>query len=226
MIFTVSDAWRKTYPGACVGVLAIRDVINPERNLELDQRKSSLEIELRERFSSLDRSTLETVPPFPAYIAYYKQFKKTYHVFLQLESIVFKGKSIPSGASLVEAMFMAELENMLLTAGHDLDRVASPVRLDVATGDEHYIVFKGQDQVLKPSDMYISDAQGVISDIIYGPDLRTQIRPDTRNVLFTTYAPPGVSIEAVHKHLSTIRENIELFSPAARVEFAEVISTE
>jgi hypothetical protein len=30
-------------------------------------------------------------------------------------------------------MFMAELKNLILTAGHDLDAVTPPVRVDVTT---------------------------------------------------------------------------------------------
>jgi hypothetical protein len=51
--------------------------------------------------------------PIKTYHDYYKRFKKTYHILLQLESIVFKNKSIPKVSSLVEAMFMAELKNLL-----------------------------------------------------------------------------------------------------------------
>jgi hypothetical protein len=36
-------------------------------------------------------------------------------------------------AALVEAMFMAELENQLLTAGHDLAEVQGTIRLGIAT---------------------------------------------------------------------------------------------
>jgi hypothetical protein len=45
----------------------------------------------------------------------------------ELESVARKGKSIPSRAALVEAMFIAELENLILTAGNDLDVVVPPV---------------------------------------------------------------------------------------------------
>jgi len=37
-------------------------------------------------------------PILKAYQEYYRRFKKTYHVQLQLESLLFKGKSIPSVA--------------------------------------------------------------------------------------------------------------------------------
>jgi DNA/RNA-binding domain of Phe-tRNA-synthetase-like protein len=226
IIFSVSDVWRMTYPGAAAGILAMHKVNNLEGHAGLEQRKSELEASLRARYSGFDRRALELVPPFPAYDVYYKRFKKTYHVYLQLESIIFKGRTIPSVASLVEAMFMAELKNMLLTAGHDLATLHPPVSLDVATGNEHYIVLKGQDQTLKPGDMFIKDGLGVMSSIIYGPDQRTQITPSTHEVLFTVYAPPGIDEQAVYTHLEYIRECILLVSPEAEVSLLQVLSTQ
>jgi DNA/RNA-binding domain of Phe-tRNA-synthetase-like protein len=224
MIFSTSDTWRIKYPGAAAGVLAIQNVNNPEGHHGLEERKNELETNLRTRFSALNRQELDAIPPFPAYSAYFKNFKKTYHVFLQFESIIFKGKNIPNVAALVEGMFMAEMKNRLLTAGHDLSVIQSPVMLDVATGEEHYVVLKGQEQLLKRDDMYISDAQGIISSIIYGPDQRTQITPTTRQVLFTVYAPPGVGDQAVIAHLKDIRENVLLVSPEAEVSLLKVLS--
>ena len=165
--------------------------MNPERHPALDGRKAELESQLRARFR--DRAELKALDPIPAYTAYYKRFKKTYHVLLQLESVVLKGKPIPRVAALVEAMFMAELKNLMLTAGHDLDAIVTPLRIDVADGSERYVRMNGEEQVLKAGDMYIADAEGIVSCIIYGPDNRTRIRPETERVVFTVYAPPGIT---------------------------------
>jgi DNA/RNA-binding domain of Phe-tRNA-synthetase-like protein len=121
-------------------------------------------------------------------------------------------------AALVEAMFMAEMKDMLLTAGHDLDALHLPLTLDVATGTERYTLLRGEEQVLKPGDMMIGDQNGVISSILYGPDQRTQITPDTRNVIFTVYAPPGIDEQTVVQHLQGIQENVMMFAPQAQVE--------
>ena len=225
-MFTVSPVWKTTYPGAAVGVLAMRDVANLERHAALDKRKEELEAELRSRFSGYDRAALKALPTIQAYNAYYKQFKKTYHVQLQIESVVLKGKTIPSGAALVEAMFMAELKNLLLTAGHDLETLHMPVRIDVADGSERYVRINGQEQVLKLGDMMITDAQGIMSSVVYGPDRRTQIRPETSQVLFTVYAPPGIGQEAVHEHLRDIQANVLLVAPKAETASLQVYGTE
>jgi DNA/RNA-binding domain of Phe-tRNA-synthetase-like protein len=221
-MFQVTSAWKSTYPEAHAGVLVMRSVSNPASDSALESRKTALEEQLRARFSGQDRATIASHPVLQAYAEYYRRFKKTYHIQLQLESIVLKGKSIPSVAALVESMFMAEMQDFLLTAGHDLDVVQLPLTLDVATGTEQYTLLRGGDQILKADDMMISDQRGVISSIIYGPDQRTQITPNTQNVVFTAYAPPGIDEQTIVEHLEHIRDNVLIFAPQAEVALLEV----
>jgi len=221
-MFEVTSAWKSTYPEAHAGVLVMRAVSNPAHDPALENRKAALEEGLRSQFSGQDRTGIASHPILRAYGEYYRQFKKTYHIQLQLESIVLKGKSIPSVAALVEAMFMAEMKDLLLTAGHDLDSLDLPLTLDVATGSERYTLLRGEDQVLKAGDMMISDQVGVISSILYGPDQRTQISRDTRNVIFTVYAPSGIDEQTVVQHLQDIKDNVMLFAPQAQVELLKV----
>ncbi|MBN2085268.1 MAG: hypothetical protein JW748_08570 [Anaerolineales bacterium] len=218
----ISPTWTSEYPDAHAGVLVLKGVINPAHNADLDARKGELETRLRSRFAGFDRPALRQLPELRAYDAYYSRFKKTYHIQLQLESIVFKGKSIPAVAALVEAMFMAEMEDLLLTAGHDLDAVRLPLTLDASNGGEAYTLLRGEAQTLKTGDMYIRDGEGVISSILYGPDQRTQIRPETKNAVFTAYAPAGIPAQAVDTHLRHIRDNILVFAPEAVTELLEV----
>jgi DNA/RNA-binding domain of Phe-tRNA-synthetase-like protein len=216
-MFEVKDAWKAAYPEAHAGILVMRSVSNPAHDPALESRRAALEEQLRAQFSGQDRATIASHPVLQSYAEYYRRFKKTYHIQLQLESIVLKGKSIPSVAALVESMFMAEMQDLLLTAGHDLDVLQLPLTLDVATGTEQYTLLRGEDQILKADDMMISDREGVISSIIYGPDQRTQITPNTQNVVFTVYAPPGIDEQTVVNHLEHIRDNVLIFAPQAEV---------
>jgi DNA/RNA-binding domain of Phe-tRNA-synthetase-like protein len=220
-MFEVTTAWKSIFPEAHAGVLVMKAVTNPAQHPELEERKAELEKQLRVQFSDQDRAALSSHPVLQAYNNHYRRFKKSYHVQLQLESVVWKGKSIPSVSALVEAMFMAEIKNMLLTAGHDLDTLSLPLKLDVSKGTESYTLMRGEEQILKPGDMMISDQAGVISDVIYGPDRRTQITQDTHNVVFTTYAPQGIERQAVEDHLKDIRDYILIFAPQAQVELLQ-----
>ena len=218
----ISNEIKEIYPEALLGILAIKNVCNPTKHEKLDRYKFELENNLREKYAALDRADLKNMEPIKTYNDYFKRFKKTYHVLLQLESVVFKNKSIPKIASLVEAMFMAELKNLLLTAGHDLDAIDLPIKLDVSSGGEKYTQINGQEKELIPNDMMVSDLQGITSSIIYGPDKRTQIKPDTRNVLFVVYAPPGIEKSKVFQHLQDIQKYVHIIAPGSEVELLKV----
>jgi DNA/RNA-binding domain of Phe-tRNA-synthetase-like protein len=221
----ISSSWKSVYPGSSIGVLVMHGVENPQQHPQLDEKKKDLEDTLRAQFSSYDRTSLRAIPVLASYRDYYKRFNETYHVQHQLETLVFKNRHIPRVAALVEAMFMAELKNLLLTAGHDLNAIKSPLRIDVAKGTESYIRMNGEEQTLKAGDMMIADANGIVSCIIYGPDSRTRIRPETDRVVFTVYAPPGIEERDVSRHLEDIRENVTVIAPGASVELLETFGT-
>lgn len=222
----VAPAWKSAHSGASVGVLVMHGAANPQHHPQLDEKKGDLEKALRAQYSSYDRKSLKTIPVLAAYAAYYKQFSKTYHVQHQLESLVFKNREIPKVAALVEAMFMAELKSLLLTAGHDLNAIKLPLRIDVAKGTDSYIRMNAEEQTLKAGDMMIADATSIVSCIIYGPDRRTRIKPETEQVVFTVYAPPGIEERAVDRHLEDIRENVTVIAPEASVELLETFGTD
>ena len=211
----VSKAWKQFFPGAAVGVMALDQVSNPAFSEALETEKRLVEAELRAKFA--DRQALLDSSILKAYADYYKKFAKTYHVQQQLESVVFKGKSIPAVAGLVEAMFMAELKNGLLTAGHDFQTLQLPLTLDAVSQDEQYVLMNGKEQAVKPGDMRISDTSGVISSIIHGPDQRTRIAANTQKVVYVVYAPPGIAHKLVLQHLSDIHRYVKLFAPGVQM---------
>ena len=221
-ILNVTDRWKTTYPGAVVGILAMRGVKNPPQHPAIDELKAKKEQEVRTRFAGMDRAALKTLDRMKQYESYYGLFDKTYHVLLQLESIALKGKPIASVGSLVQVMFVAEVGNMLLTAGHDLDLMTLSLTLDIAQGTESYVLYKGTPQTPKAGDMMISDGAGITSTILHGPDNRTRIHAGTVNVLFAAYAPPGIGADAMRQHLEEMQRGALLIAPEATTEAMEV----
>ncbi len=73
--------------------------------------------------------------------------------------------------------------------------------------------------------MVIADTEGIISSVVYGPDHRTRITTDTRQVFFTVYAPPGIGEGAVYAHLKDIQANVQVIAPNARVQGMTVYGT-
>ncbi len=225
-VLVATDAWKSAFPGASVGALVMSGVDNPERSEPLDTRKRELEESLRADAARVGPEGLAGQPRFRAYLDYYRTHGKTYHVKAQWESVAVKGKAIPSRAALVEAMYMAELKNLMLTAGHDLTAVALPVRVDVTREGDRYVAINGTERVPAAGDMMMVDGEGIISSVLQGPDRRTRMTPETREVLFAVYAPAGVAESAVRSHLEDIAANVLLVAPQAEIGLLATLAAE
>ena len=213
----VTGRWHAAFPGAHVGVLLVGKVDNTRRATLLDEHKRKVETRLREKYAGFTRADLLELRVLGTYRDYYRRFGNTYHVQLQLESVI-KGKPFPNVSPLVGANFAAELETLVLTAGHDADLLTLPLTLDATQGGEPFTGMNGSVKTLRPGDMMMTDAHGVICTIITGQDARTPISPSTHRALYVAYAPAGVPVETVKRQLESIRQNILLFAPAAETE--------
>ena len=222
IMFEISDRWKKAYPNALVGVLMVSWAQNVAEHPDLESRKRAIEEGLRSRFVNTEDIKADKV--IQAYAAYYKRFEKTYHVAGQVKSLVAQQRPLPTVSGLVDVMFMAEMKNLLLTAGHDLATVVAPVVLDAATGVENYKKLNQEKQVAKEGDMMTLDRVGVLSSVIHGPDFRSRIAPHTRDALYVTYAPDGIAREQVLAHIRDIKDNVLLFAPSATVERVSILS--
>jgi DNA/RNA-binding domain of Phe-tRNA-synthetase-like protein len=212
-VIELSNSWIHNPPRAYVGLLAVKNAPNLKDHPDLTSARRELESELRSNYEGLDRKTLRKQPVFAAYDAFYRSFKKTYHVQLQLESVIFKDKPIFSPSALVASMFLSELRTGLLTAAHDLKTLALPLVADVAQGHESYLRLDGSEQGLKAGDLYIHDQLGILSSVIYGPDQRTRITMGTDQAVYTTYGPPGIHKQQIQEHLEMLEGYIKLFAP-------------
>jgi len=221
---SATDAWRAAHPGAVIGLLEISPIEAADGAARLGERKRTTEALLRERYHGLQRQDIASLPVMSAYVRYYKGFGKTYHVQLQVESIVSKGKSLPDVTPLVDANFVAEVDTLVLTAGHDAAKLQGPVSIDVSRDGDQMTQMSGALKPLLAGDMIMRDAGGVSCSIIYGQDNRSPISAGTAHVLYVAYAPAGVPVDSVEAQLQKIEENVRLFAPAAVVEQRRVLS--
>jgi DNA/RNA-binding domain of Phe-tRNA-synthetase-like protein len=226
LLISATDEWRAAHPGAVIGILEISGADNAHSSPELDAHKRDIEAQLRERYQGFSRQDFLSLPVIAAYEQYYKRFNKTYHVQLQLESIVLKGKNLPNVSPLVDANFAAEVKTLVLTAGHDAAKLSGSILIDVSKDGDQMTQMNGEARPIRAGDMIMRDANGISCSIIYGQDNRSPITPGTSNVLYVIYAPAGVPLEAVDAQLQKIEGHIRLFSPGAVVEQLRLLSAD
>ncbi|MBN1453150.1 MAG: hypothetical protein JW963_19200 [Anaerolineales bacterium] len=223
LTITASDAWKEAHPGAQIGLLEISGVDNSQPAPALDQEKRAIEERLRERYAGFSRDDFLELPVMQAYHRYYRKFGYTYHVLLQLESVALRGKSLPSVSPLVDANFAAELDTLILTAGHDVAFLEAPVLIDVAREGDEITQMGGNQKIVPLGDMLMRDAKGIACTILRGQDNRSPVLKATTHVLYVSYVPDGVTEAQVRAQLDLMEKHVRLFASDCTVEQSTII---
>jgi DNA/RNA-binding domain of Phe-tRNA-synthetase-like protein len=209
-----TPAFCSTYPDGIFGVLIARGCANRSQTLSIAADKRAVEGRLRERFFG---AAIDAGPVARTYMQYFRRYGGRYPVVHQARTVL-AGRSIESNSALVEAMFTAELDSLVLTSGHDLGALRFPLAVDVSVAGDAYTLLSGKDRVLKAGDMIVRDAGGIVASVVYGPDDRTRIRPDSDAALFGAWCPVGIPPMIVEAHLEKLAALLRQEWPESSLE--------
>lgn len=221
-MLTIDKSISTTYPGTKIGILVMKGISYSGSYDESE--KTQILNKLGLRYGHLQRKDLKELYPIAVYVAYYKRFGYNYHLLAQLESVLKGKKALPAESGLLQAMFLAELDSMLLTAGHDAARLQLPLQLKTATGTEAYESISGKVVTAVSGDMMLCDGRGTISSILRGPDYKSRITSSITEVLFSIYAPPGIDADSIETNLKKLEKSIRAFSPSSKTELLQIFS--
>ena len=73
---STTENWHARFSGSHIGVLLMRDIDNSKRKTQLEDKKKSIESNLRSRFNGWSRKDLLKNDTLQAYKNYYKKFNK------------------------------------------------------------------------------------------------------------------------------------------------------
>lgn len=204
MEFRVRPEVKIFYPTAKFGGLTVYNQPNQKKHQDLEQVKRQLEKTIREEYPDPKDD-----PVIQCYHDYYSKWEKTYPIEFQIKSIK-KGRTFPQVSTHVDCMFLAELENRILTSGHDRDAIQGTPVYDLADEGEEYLKLNGKNQVLVKNDIILRDKGGVLASILFGPASRTSIASKTVNPVYFSWCPIGIPTEDVDNHLSSIQRYLEI----------------
>ena len=204
MNFTVKPELKILYPGAHFGSLTTNNLQNMKKNSDLETTKRSLEQKIRETYPDPAND-----PTISDYNLYYAKWSKIYPIAFQIKSIK-TGRNFPNVSTYVDAMFLSELENRILTSGHDRDAIQGTLTYDLAEDGEEYVKLNGKKQTLVKNDVVLRDNEGILGSILFGPAARTSITNETANPLYFAWCPIGINMENIQHHLGTILEYLKI----------------
>lgn len=215
MNLSIDQNLKSVYPDLKVSIFEVRTKNKLELNQILIKKKIELENTIRENYKDTER-----LDRIIRYNSFYKKFDSKVPMEFQIKSVI-ENRGIPLVNPAVTCMFMAELKNIILTAGHDLDKLGKKIEVFCSDGKEEYIKINGKQQRLKKDDIFASDDEGIISSVLFGPDSRTKITEQTKNFMFMCYCPFEISENEVRNHMQDIIDYLKT-SVEDKIEFGDI----
>lgn len=117
----------------------------------------------------------------------------------QFEAIRRKGSV--GGSPLVQALVLSEMTTGLLMGAQDAAAIKQSLLCDIAGANESFRGMRGDIRCRK-GEIVLRDDEGIIATLLQGPDHRTRLKKDTKDVAFFVFSVPGIGghdlQEAVH----------------------------
>ena len=185
-IFSISDKYRKSYPGVGFGLTLIsgcRDNLNPPG---FDQYKKRALRKMRKR---------ETLAQITERIEIYNRFFQSFGFDCPLPKHLKRtvNSGFPRYSLYVDAHFIAEMCAGILVAVTDFSRFEGDLVLDVADEGEVCAGMGGRDFITKNGEIVLRDNREIVCVLCQGADEKTRVTEDTTDVLLYAYAVPGIA---------------------------------
>lgn len=112
-------------------------------------------------------------------------------------------KGLPGGSPLVKALLLSEMSTGILMGAQDAAAIKGPLICDLAEEGE---TFKGMraEVLCRKGEIVLRDSEGIIATLFQGPDRRTRLNKDTKDIVFFVFAVPSISTAEVQEGVEAV----------------------
>lgn len=193
--FAKSSKYTIQYPEVAFGLALISGCQNFYNPPGFDQHKRKLLRKMRKR-----ETLAEITGRVEIYNRFFERFGHPCPLPQHLKRTVHSG--FPRYNLMVDAHFMAEMCAGILVAVADYDCFEGELTLDLADEGEHCIGLGHRDMVTGQGEIVLRDEREIVCILCQGPDEKTRVTDDTRNVLYYAYAVPGIDAQYLKEGLT------------------------
>ncbi|NWG03066.1 MAG: hypothetical protein HXY44_09450 [Syntrophaceae bacterium] len=204
VLLHISDAYRCRFPALSFGIGTIRSCTYFEKNesFKLYKRELLHKMRRRENLGQLEKK-----------ISLYDQFFNEWGYACPLPHH-FK-RTIEMGFPIVnlyiDTHIMAEMCHGILMAIQDLDCFQGEWKLDLAQAGETFQGVSGKRIQCKENEIVLRDEEGTVCSLFQGPDFKTRVKPESKNIVIYVFTAPGIKEEHVASGLQLALEILEKF---------------
>jgi DNA/RNA-binding domain of Phe-tRNA-synthetase-like protein len=120
----------------------------------------------------------------------------------QLKAV--REKGLPSGSPLVRALLLSETSTGILMGAQDAAAIKGTLVCDLANEGEAFPGMRAE-VLCRKGEIVLRDSEGMIAALFQGPDRRTRLTRETRDVLFFVFSVPGVDLADVQEGVDAVR---------------------
>jgi DNA/RNA-binding domain of Phe-tRNA-synthetase-like protein len=179
--FQYSESLRGLPWAVVLGVITVRSV---------DPAALEAALTSAQRSASLSDPEPSVIRRIQAFESFFTQNGFRSPLADQLKHIQEKG--LPGGSPLVKALLLSEMSSGLLMGEQDAAAIRGPLVCDLAEEGE---TFRGMraEVLCRKGEIVLRDSEGIIATLFQGPDHRTRLNKDTKDVAFFIFSVPGIS---------------------------------
>jgi len=212
--FSISEAYKNTYPGLAFGLALIAGCQNPLNPPGFDEfKRKQLRLMRKKETLALITGRIE------AYERFFRSFGYECPLPKHLKRTNQSG--FPRYNLMIDTHFMAEMCAGILVAVTDYDRFDGALLLDLSREGEDCQGLGRREFQLKDQEIVLRDEKDVVCVLCQGADEKTRVSENTRRVLFYAYAVPGVDKEPIQEGLLLAAETMTRFG-GGKTEWVQV----
>ncbi len=212
--FSISPAYITHYEGVPFGLALIsgcQNFLSPA-GFDLYKRKVLRKMRKRENLAQISER-------IDIYEQFFEGFGYECPLPKHLKRTIHSG--FPKYNVMVDAHFMAEMCGGILVAVADYERFDGALTLDIANEGEICQGMGGREMKTKKGEIVLRDEREIVCILCQGPDEKTRISDDTRNVFFYAYGVPGIEGRYLREGLTVAADTMAQFGNG-RVECVEI----
>ena len=127
-------------------------------------------------------------------------------------------RGLPGGSPFVKALLLSEMSTGTLMGAQDAAAIRGHLVCDLAEDGETFTGMRAE-VLCHKGEIVLRDSEGIIATLFQGPDRRTRLNKDTKDVVFFIFSVPGISAADVKEGVETVRN---LFKGACTEIHAQV----
>lgn len=113
-------------------------------------------------------------------------------------------KEMPRGTGLVQALLLLEMSTGLLMGAQDAAAIKGELLYDVAMQGETFRGMRNEVQCHE-GELVLRDSEGIIAGLFQGPDHRTRLKKETKDVVFFVFSVPGIAANEVQEGVEAVQ---------------------